>query len=303
MQAEAFTPRPSTVAKEVMVLVGGLSTVNYLMSSVEMYDPSKDKWTLLPDMPQTPSWFTVSALNNDIYVIGGILDGHIVSSVRRFDGAKRRWSDAPAMLGPRARHASTTWDQKLYVVGGITLSVDSKIVMVETIECYNPLTNVWTLVGQSPFPRKQSHLVPFNQTLVEIGGTQGGASVQTMESYLCENGEINYSGEQFILPECIQFSQIVVLNSVFYIIWEDSKKVISLSPEKRTFRRLPDMHHAHIHAGATVLNGKIYVAGGLIDSKPSRIVECFDPSKEEWTIVRKSRQARACHGSVTLQMC
>ena len=305
MQMDMIQPRPSTVAKEVMVLVGGVSNLynsHVVLHSVEMYDPHKDKWQPLPDIPCSVSWYSATALDNEIYITGGIVDNKIVSNVWKFDSANRKWSELPSMLTPRARHTSAPWNNKLYVLGGINVMKEGKFVTVESIGCYDPAENTWTVVGQSPMPRNQSHVVPYNDTLVEIGGTQGGIKLKTMESYLCSPNEVTYSGEQFVLPDSIQYSQIVVLNGVFYIIWEDSKKLISLNPEKRTFRRLHDMHYAHVHGGATVLNGKIYVTGGLVDSKPSRVTECFDPTTNTWTLVKSLCHARACQGCVTIQM-
>jgi N-acetylneuraminic acid mutarotase len=316
MQTETITPRPSTVAKEVMVLVGGINGVfpnngsrreaswlNVVLQSVEMYDSHKDKWHPLPDLPVPVSWYSVAALGNNMFVSGGILEGQVVNSLWRFESVHRDWSQVKGMVKPRARHASAAWNNKLYVLGGVDIVGEGRTVHVESIECYDMELDCWTVVGQSPMARKQSRVVPFNQTLVEIGGTQGGARLKTMESYNCSEQSCTYSGEQFILPECIQFAQIVVLNGVFYIVWEESKKLISLNPEKRMFRRLSDMHYAHVHSGATVLGGKLYVAGGLVDSKPSRIVEVYDPVTNCWTLVKSMKQARACHGCATLQMC
>ena len=302
MQAETFTPRPSTVAKEVMVTIGGINNVNYVLQSMEMYDSQKDKYVPLPDMCQPTSWCSVTALNNDIYVTGGIVDGRIVPSFWRFVSAKRVWMQLPDMVIARARHTSTGWDGRLYVVGGIQLAPEGHLKPVENVDCYNVETGQWAVVGQSPFPRKQARLVQFHQTLVELGGTQSGAPAQTMESYICDSGAVNHSGEQFVLPESIQYAQIVVLNAVFYIVWEESKKLISLDPARRMFHRLANLHYSHTHSGATVLNNKIYVTGGLVDSKPSRIVECYDSATNVWTVVKSMRQPRACHGCVTIQM-
>lgn len=305
MQTDAIQPRPSTVAKEVMVLVGGVSNLyntHVVLPSVEMYDPHKDKWLPLPEIPCAVSWFSVTAFSNNIFVSGGIVDNKLVSTAWKFESAQRVWSEVAPMLIPRARHASAVWNNKIYVLGGINVVKEGKFVAVETIECYDMVTNTWSNVGHSPLPRNQSHVVPYNDTLVEIGGTQGGVKLQTMESYLCSPDCVNYSGEQFVLPDSIQYSQIVVLNGIFYILWEDSKKLISLNPLKRIFRRLADMRYPHVHGGATVLNGKIYVTGGLMDSKPSRITECFDPATNTWTLVKPMRHARACQGCVTIQM-
>ncbi len=296
------TPRPSTMAREMLVVLGGMR-LNAVLTSVEMYDPLKDKWLPLQDMPQPVSWFSACVLHNDIYVTGGILDGHIVPQVLRFESAKRRWSSVAPMLHPRARHASVTWNDCLYVLGGINLVVNTQIRIVESIERYDPATNTWTEVGRSPVPRKQSHVQAFNNTLVEIGGTKGdGVAEDTLESYICDDAVISYSGEQFKLPDCIQFGQIMLLNNLFYIVWEDTKKVISLNPERRTFRRLCDLHSTHIHSGSAILGEKLYVSGGLADSKATRVVECYEPATDKWKHVKYMRQPRACHGCVTIKI-
>ncbi|XP_041357909.1 kelch-like protein 21 [Gigantopelta aegis] len=300
MQSVQFNPRPSTVAKEVMVVVCGINS--YITKTIEMYDPQKEKWSWLPDFPQLISWFSVATVANSIFVTGGICDGHIVSEVWKFDVVKRKWTKMPSMPTARAKHASVELNDCLYVLGGMA---DGNLKYVEDIECYNPVTNSWTKMGHTYFPRKQSQVVTFGNTLVEMGGLlEDDVKVKTIVSYLCaDNGVVKPAGEELVLPDMIQFCQVIVINSDIYIMWEDTKKVIALNTEKQTFRHVPDMHYAHLHCGATVLHGKIYVSGGLIDSKPSTIVECYDPQTNSWTIAKPMQEPRAYHGFVTIQMC
>lgn len=303
-----FNPRPSTVAKEVMALVGTTMVDGKTVTVLEVYDPQKDRWTTLPDLPLGVSEFSVSAVGNDVFVTGGIRDGHVVGNVWRFASAKRRWCEMPPLLGPRARHASSAWKSNLYVIGGVQ-SINVHASAVETIECLDLSAGsgavpAWRNVGLLPCPRVRSHVIPFNATLVEIGGTQCGAVVQTMESYLCTDANVKYSGEQYVLPELIEFSKIAVIDGIFYIVWEDTKKVISLNPEKRTFRRLADMHQTHKNGGASVLNRCIYVAGGAIgNGGASRVVERYDPATDKWTVVKSLNQPSAENICVAIKMC
>lgn len=306
MQSETTTPRPSTVAREVLVVVGGITNNNMSTNSVDMYDSAKDKWYSLPDMTITSSWFSVVALNNDIYTTGGIEEGcngnRLLSDVWKFESSKRVWTKMCSMLKARARHASAVYEGNIYVLGGITLNSDNKLSAIESIECFQPSTNKWTNVGHCPFPKKQSHLVPFRKTLLEVGGSRGDYPEETMETFLLNDNVVVHSGEQFRLPAPIQFAQIVEIDTVFFIIWENLKKMILFNPEKRTFRDLSPMNHTHIHGGATVLNGKIYITGGLVDSRPSKIVECFDLENNSWSTVKAMPQRKACQGCVTIQM-
>lgn len=298
MQNCQVHPRPSTVATEKLVVIGGQGT-----RSVEMYDPQKEKWSDLPVFPKSATSYSVCAVSNSIVVTGGIFENRIISDVWKFDSVKRIWIEMPPLLKPRARHSSGVLQDRLFVLGGITYETTSSCIDLDTIESYDSKIKAWTVVGNSPFPRSFSKIVSHNETLMEVGGLQGGVKVNTIDSYtLSENGKMKTTGEQFILPEAIQLAQIVVINGIFYIIWEDSKKVIALNPQKRTFQTLADLHYSHKYSGATVLGEKIYLTGGLVDSRPSSVVECYDPSTDTWTIENTMKETRAFHGCVTIQL-
>ena len=296
-------PRPSTVAKEVVVVIGGISQdTTYITQSVEMFDPQRNRWLTLPDLPQTICSFSALMFKNCIYVFGGILNNCIMANAWHFDTAKRCWKEIQPMLKPRAYHSSAELGERLYVVGGVRYELN-KMLNIETIECYNPGTNSWTAAGRTMFPRKQSRLVLYNSTIVEVGGKQAGdARVDTMTSYHVVEDMIKPTGEQFVLPWVIEFAQILVVNNVFYILWEDSKEFIALDAVKRTFRHLPSPKYARRHSGAAVVQNKVYIVGGWVDGKPSRSVECFDPDKNTWTNQSDLTQGRALHGCVKLKL-
>lgn len=252
------------------------------------------------------TWCSVAVLNNSIFVAGGInvTNGHIISKVWKFDAVGRSWHAMSPMLKPRARHTAAIIDDKMYVLGGVRY--ERKLLSVETIECYNPITNKWSNSGRTMFPRKESCVVPYNNTIVEVGGLQGeDVVVKTMDSYHIVEDSIRPSGEQFVLPEVIRHAQIVVINGVFYIIWEDSRRMIALDAKKRYYEFLPSLNNSRVRSGATVVNGKIYITGGLngIDSEPITLVECFDPVTKKWTEEPSMSEGRAHHGCVTLKMC
>ena len=309
MQDTQVHPRPSTIAKEVIVVIGGLN--GYVTRTVEMFDPQKDTWVSLPDIPKPVTWFSACTVVNCIIVSGGILEGRVIDHVWKFDTVGREWCEISRLTQPRAKHASAVLHDKLYLFGGVTFTANFDVVDQGCIECFDPAKGVWTVVGHSSFPRTLSKVVPFENLLVEVGGQQGEAKVNTMDRYegSPDHSSIKPLREHFILPEAIQYAQIVVLNGVFYIIWEDSKKVITLDPERRTFQRLPDLHFCHKNSGATVLKDKIYVIGGMSDgsrgspdSHATSVVECYDPDTKQWTIEKPMQEARAFQGCVSVHM-
>jgi len=51
------------------------------------------------------------------------------------------------------------------------------------------------------------------------------------------------------------------------------------------------------YGGAAVCQGKIYVSGGLQqDNSPTQIVECYDPTIEQWVIVAHLPTPVYAHG-------
>ena len=209
------TPRKSTLARRVMVLVGGItdssvSTLEDYQSpvstgsgtksafvysnldttsiritrTVEMYDACRNKWSQLPSLPSSTNWFATTSADNNIYVTGGIDQSRgLVTDAWMFDSARRQWCRIADLLRPRARHSSCSWTGNIYVVGGITLDHDSAATSVQAIEAYSQASGQWTEVGQSPFPRTHACLVSYGDQIIEIGGTQRDVKVCAITSY------------------------------------------------------------------------------------------------------------------------
>jgi len=68
------------VPKEVMVMIGGIggSDGQTVLQSMDSYDPRKNRWTSLPNLPVAVTDFSATAFGNDIFVIGGEIKDHVV---------------------------------------------------------------------------------------------------------------------------------------------------------------------------------------------------------------------------------
>lgn len=77
--------------------------------------------------------------------------------------------------------------------------------------------------------------------------------------------------------------------------------VFSLSLETMTMKPLQPMRCNRYSHAATIMDGKIYVAGGKA-SKDSYLcsVECYDPAEDKWTEVSSMNHPRANFGLVEL---
>lgn len=308
---QTLSPRPSTIAKEVMVVVGGSDSRGEILTSVEVYSPVKCCWKELPDMPAPVQYCSVTAVDDDVFVCGGVVDGKTVAAVWRFVSATQQWLPAPALMQPRAFHSSAALSRRLYVVGGTrnTSSSAPSESVVGSIECWDvgESSQQWRVVATVPCPRLGSQTVAYgDRSLVEVGGLQAGTGVvSTVELYSLDGQRLVYSGEQFVLPEPIYEARVAAAGDVLYVVWTDSRRVISLNMERRIFRRLSDLRSVHRYGGTTVLRGQLYITGGSecsLVSDATSTVELYNAEADEWSEVTPMCHARTGHGCVTIHM-
>lgn len=66
----------------------------------------------------------------------------------------------------------------------------------------------------------------------------------------------------------------------------------SFDTEKNEWKEIKSMKVARYWASATVLNGYVYVAGGINGIIDSASVELYDPKFDEWTEIKPMNRAR-----------
>lgn len=310
-------PRPSTLAKDVVLVVGGTSS--YAAQTCVAYEPLRRRWHRLPDVPACAAWSSVVAVSSGsdaavaaaVLVTGGIVENLVTDRVWRLCPKARSWRSSTPLLTPRARHASAHSGRRLFVVGGVVLKGHA-VLPGEDIESYDLAAEQWTRVGRSPSPRQLSHLLACGRTLYEVGGASAeGRHLGTMEMFSMEVNDdgpitVKHAGMHFVLPvtgavDSAGYARAVLHEGTLYVLWESSRQMIALTPEKGIFRVLPSCSQARLHCSMIAMGGHIYVVGGLVDGKPSSLVECYDPASAKWAISHMPEE-RACHSCVSVKM-
>lgn len=138
------------VLNEKLYAIGG--TYNGFWNTVEQWDPTMKNWSYVAPMSQKRASAGVAVLNGQIYVIGGSASGGIVhASMECFDPHKNSWSNKSPMKKPRRSFGVGVANGCIYVFGGAS-SVSYDIPYCkDTIECYNPVSDTWTIVSISLF--------------------------------------------------------------------------------------------------------------------------------------------------------
>ena len=99
-------------------------------------------------MPIPRLFFSVSAIDNEIYVIGGMLADPL-DAVDAYIPETDKWVQKASLPSARAGVVTCEVDGKIYAIGGW----DSQNPALGTVEEYDPTTDTWTQKADMPTPR------------------------------------------------------------------------------------------------------------------------------------------------------
>ena len=133
------------VQDEKLFDIGG-SVEGKSLSSMYQLDDLDGKWKETKSMNVERENFAAVTCNDFIYAIGGYDQDTFAThkSVEKYDVNENEWSFVSSMNVERCDHAACVLDGKIYVIGGTDENND----VIKTIECYNPSTDQWTVVGE-----------------------------------------------------------------------------------------------------------------------------------------------------------
>ena len=138
---EARDKHELIVADCKLFAVGGRNNANADLSSVERLDNVDGKWQHIKPMNEKRSMFAVATYNKYIYAIGGCS----LKTVERYDIAGDKWSFVSSMNKTREGHIAFVTNEKIFVAGGR----DKNHKHCKTIDCYDPVTDKWTIIGET----------------------------------------------------------------------------------------------------------------------------------------------------------
>ena len=161
-------------------VIGGLSPVDGVgpavnTTSVEVYDPVKNKWTKKSPMKTPRFSFQTKIVGGKIYSIGGVNDkANALSSVEEYDPSTDRWLSKKDMNLARNWFQTVVVDGKIIAIGGGKKAGDySRSNFLSSVEEYNPKTNTWTEKAPLLTPRGWFQSAIVNDQLYVLGGTEG----------------------------------------------------------------------------------------------------------------------------------
>jgi len=144
--------------------------------TMEAYDPKTDTWRTKAPMPTPSGGAAGGVIDGILYVVGGGATG---VEVQAYDPKTDAWTTKAPMPTPRWYLGAGVVNGFLYAVGGHMVISEYDVVVLATVEAYDPKTNTWTTVPPMPTPRHELAVAVVGDTLYALGGRAARGSPTT----------------------------------------------------------------------------------------------------------------------------
>ncbi|CAM3661517.1 MULTISPECIES: Kelch repeat-containing protein [Saccharibacillus] len=260
--------------------IGGMSGNTYL-NTVDEYNPESNEWITKTTIPTSFKASASSAvINGKIYIAGGYTGNNISKTMEIYDPAKNEWTRGADLPVTVAGHSTQVVDGKIILLGGFTIINNA---VTSTYE-YDPTTNVWSTKANMTQGRRYTSSAVVNGKIYAVGGFHDSNGIlSSVEEY---DPKTNIWTKKASLPKGKSSIATTSFNGLIYAIG-GSTATASVSgpattavdiynPQTDTWTTGPALKVAKHSIAATVLNNKIYIAGGSNNSAYYNNFEILD---------------------------
>jgi non-specific serine/threonine protein kinase len=247
-------------------------------------------WTELPPLLSPRIAGGAVTIGNKIIVAGGQANGALNPSTEIFDG--KAWKRGPDMPTPREHLAMVTDGRYAYAIGGRAMSSDKNSAAVER---YDPEADRWEALAPLPTPRGGIGAVFADGRIIVAGGEAPAAVIDRVDQYDV------VANTWSPLPKMNTPRHGLALAAVGTTVYafdgaarpsHEASTATSESlvlPARRlapatAWRAVGDAPIARQFTGSAVVDGRMWVVGGLADNKASAKVYAYDSAINQWTL-------------------
>lgn len=282
LQSFRTRPRCCPDILGLIYAVGGLTKAGDSLSTVEVYDPTFERWQMSNEMTMLRSRVGVTVMNNKLYAIGGYNGSERLSTVEAFDPVTNSWSKVAPMNCKRSAVGAGTLFNRLYACGGY-----DGVSSLSTVESYNPEIDQWSMVASMSKHRSASGVVPFEGHIYALGGHDGLSIFDSVERYDPQ------TGQWILMPPMLTKRcrlGVAVLNGKIYICGGyDGSTFLQTAevydPQARRWSYIPSMNVMRSRVALVANHGKLYAIGGYDGVSNLSSVEVFNPESNKWKFI------------------
>ena len=271
------------------VVLGGWrteSTINQVATD-RVWRVVNSRWVELPPLLQPRAAAAAAVVGDRIIVTGGVgANGRLLTTTETFDGTS--WTLGAEMPTPRQLLSAASDGKLVYAVGGTDGTSD-----LTTVEAYDPAANTWTTLTELSEARSDGGVAFADGRLVAVGGESGG---QVLKSVAALDLAAQTWSDLPDMDTARHGMAVAAVEKTVYAIGgatgvgdsqvTSSAEALKLAARKAQpasqWRSLPDAPTARLQMAWTVLDGKIWIAGGMSHGAGLQTVQSYDPQTGAW---------------------
>ena len=159
----------------LIVVVGGFAPDT--VATVEIYDPSTDRWVAGPALPIAVNHAMAASVDGVVHVFGGYTSGGAPSN-QAFALRGGSWETLPVMPEGRAAGGAATAGGLVYIAGGVGPSGLAASTLI-----FDPSTDAWTSGPALLRPREHLGVASVGSSVYAVGGRTGAGNLADAEIF------------------------------------------------------------------------------------------------------------------------
>ena len=270
------------------IVLGGWKTAGpNPVASDQVWRVVNGRWVELPHLLQPRAAAAAAVVGERIIVTGGVnASGALLNTTEIFDG--NAWTLGAPIPTPRQMLAAASDAKLVYTVGGSNGTTD-----LPSVEAYDPAANTWTPMPELAQARSDLGVTIADGRLIAVGGLSAGQALKSVA--VLDLASKTWTG----LPDTATARHGMAVAAVGKSVYAvggstgpgdtrltSSAEALKLAPRKLQpapqWRALPDAPTARLMMASTVLDGKVWVMGGLREGAALQIVQSYDPQTGAW---------------------
>ncbi|RZF35378.1 hypothetical protein LSTR_LSTR009763 [Laodelphax striatellus] len=266
----------------LLYVLGGEITLDVKSRVVEVFDVMKNAWREMPQLPIGLTCAAATCVDHRLYVSGGYEDFHVVTNKVYYletDGqgnAVGEWKNGPQMQFRRASHALVNINGVLIAIGG----VDSNLMPTNHVEYLLPGKSRWLKMPALIDARSHFACAVFQKKIFVMGGENRPHIPEWQRSRV-----VSTFGSQ---PEFIRkhLFTVEMFDTESDVCWEERG----------------NMRRSRTKCAATVLNNRVYLAGGFNETGLMDLATIYNPETDLWHPITSMKFRRANFGLAALNL-
>ncbi|XP_056374827.1 kelch-like protein 40 [Hyla sarda] len=208
---------------------------------------------------------------------------------------------------PKNHISLVTKENQIFVAGGLYYNEESKEDPLSSYFLqFDHMESDWLGMPPVPSARCLFGLGESENSIYLIGGKELKEGEQSLDSVLCYDRPSFKWGESDPLPYQVYGHAVVSHENLVYVIGgkgADKKclnRLCVYNPKKFEWKDLAPMKTARSLFGATLHNGKIYIAAGVTDTGLTSTMEVYDTKTNKWEDFTEFPQERSSLSLVSM---